>query len=131
MVTSLPTKDLDKRYDGPVPIDASYPSDFNLSWAQQCANREHWGRAEVIRISEEIALLRIPGGESQDVCLRTKRKLHLQLNFAERNWATFQRLSGKDPEQSPTTLDPYTGKSQPLPAGSRGSLFLKDHRNVS
>jgi hypothetical protein len=131
MVTSLSNKDLDRRYDGPVPIGASYPSDFNLSWAQQCANREHWARSEVIRIGKEIALLRPPDKKSQDAGLQAGKKLHQQLNFAEQNWATFRRLSGKNPQQSPTTPDPHTDKTRPLPSNPRGSPFLRDHRNVS
>ncbi len=131
MVTSLSNKDLDRRYDGPVPIGASHPSDFNLSWAQQCANREHWARAEVIRIGKEIALLRPPDGGPQDTVLQTSRKLHQQLKFAEQNWATFRKLSGKNPGQSSTILDPYTGKPRSLPSNPRGSHFLKGHRNVS
>ncbi|MBK19726.1 MAG: hypothetical protein CMM52_12910 [Rhodospirillaceae bacterium] len=51
------SKDLENRYDGPLPLDAACPVDSNLSWKQQCANRQDWALKEVRRIDEEINTL--------------------------------------------------------------------------
>lgn len=91
MITSSTIKDLDKRYDGPVPIGASYPSDYDLSWSQQFTSREHWARLEVHRIKKEIALLANKGQNTQDIYSGAREsKLRLKLHFAEQNWATFR-----------------------------------------
>ena len=106
MITSALIKDLDKRYDGPVPIGASYPSDYNLSWSQQCSNRENWARSEVHRIKKEIALLTNKGQQSQDICSSIhEHKLRRKIHFAEQNWATFRKLSGKDIREDLLTSD--------------------------
>ncbi len=82
---------LERRYDGPIPVGASAPPDYDRPWRQQLRSRKRGSWQDVRRLGRLAARARhafhaSDAGKDRDEWMRLRRNLA----FALKSWAAFR-----------------------------------------